>query len=385
MAESMSSAESPRGQKRKTEHTAVASAKTRPLPHSADPERPPYCAAWSGIASFLRAPICCDAGALTPGAYDIAVMGVPTDEGSPFAAGSRLGPRRIREHSLRFYGTGRGYFDPEAVDPVTGKRGKEFLVREQTQNRIVDAGDSDVINGCPKWTFQNAQDLAAKLLRSTKLLVSLGGDHAVTLPLVRAVDEHVGEDFHVIHFDAHLDYLPFVHSPDGSESFAYSNSHAFRHIAKLKHCKTLTQVGIRSLRNSAEMMENSIGDGNRVVTMGDFKELGPRGLAETLPEGSKVYVSIDVDVLDISLCPGCVSAEPNGMMYAELRDILLEFAKRYEIIAFDFVEVCPEKDVATGVTCYLGAHTVCEFLGNICEQPWWKAKVEGKSAALAWE
>lgn len=239
----------------------------------------------------------------------------------------------------------------------------------------MDVGDSDVIDGCPKWTFDNAQDMARTVFQKTKLLVSLGGDHAVTLPLVRAVDEVINEDFHVLHFDAHLDYLPFVHSIDGSETWQYSNSHAFTHISKLKHVKTLTQIGIRSLRNSKGMMDNSIGDGNRMVTMKDFYKLGPAGLAATLPERAKVYVSIDVDVLDISLCPGCVSGEPNGMTYAELRDCLLEFAQRFEVIGLDFVEVCPDKDVGTQATSYLGAHTVIEFLGHICDQPWWKKKV----------
>jgi len=303
------------------------------------------------------------------------VMGVPTDEGSPLTGGARLGPRRIREHSLRFWGSGRGYFDPEGIDPATGKRGREYLVREQTLNRIVDCGDSDVISGCPKWTFDNAQHMAAKLLDRSKLLVTIGGDHAITLPIVRAVDEFLAEDFHVFHFDAHLDYQPFVHSIDGSECRQYTSAHAFRHINKLKHCKTLTQVGIRSLRTNAVQMDNSIGEGNRVVTMKDFNKMGPKGLAETLPKCAKVYVSIDVDVLDISLCPGCVSGEPGGMTYEELRDTLLAFAERYEIVAFDFVEVNPDLDVRTGITCYLGAHTIIEFLGNICEQDWWKKKV----------
>ena len=107
-----------------------------------------------------------------------------------------------------------------------------------------------------------------------------------------------------------------------------------------------------------EMIEDSIVQGNDVVTMTQFHEMGPEGLAALVPEGAKTYVSIDVDVLDISLVPGCVSAEPNGMTYAELRDTLDAIARRTEIIAFDFVEVNPQLDVGTGVTAYLGAGTL---------------------------
>lgn len=310
--------------------------------------------------------------ALEPGSFDIAVMGVPTDEGSPFKGGSRFGCRSLREQSLRFWGGGKGIYNCD--------EDKEYLMREMMEERIVDAGDSDVIEGCVKWTFENAEYMCSTLLAKVPLVVTLGGDHAITLPLVKAFDAKAQEsntDFHVIHFDAHLDYFPFVHSPDGSESWAYSNGHAFTHVAALKQVKSLTQVGIRSLRNGKEMMDNSIGDGNRVVTMPEFRKLTPGGLAAAIvPEGAKVYVSVDVDVLDLSLVPGCVSGEPNGMMYDELRDTLKAIAERCEVVGFDFVEVNPDLDVGTGATSYLGAHTVIEFLGYICAQPWWKEKVK---------
>ena len=142
----------------------------------------------------------------------------------------------------------------------------------------------------------------------------------------------------------------------------------------MEHVESLTQVGIRSLRHSPAMIEDSINDGNRVVTMPEFHEMGPRGLAGVVPQGAAVYVSIDVDVLDLSLVPGCVSAEPNGMTYAELRDTLKAIAEHARIIGFDFVEVNPQLDVGTGVTSYLGAHTVIEFLGHICDQLYWTAR-----------
>jgi agmatinase len=140
----------------------------------------------------------------------------------------------------------------------------------------------------------------------------------------------------------------------------------------------LVQVGIRSLRNTKEMVYDSKADGNRIVTMREFREEGPEGVAATIPKGDNVFVSIDVDVLDISLVPGCVSAEPNGMAYADLRDTLFALARHCNIIGFDFVEVNPQLDVGTGVTAYLGAHTVIEFLGRICDQPYWVKRREAR-------
>tara|TARA_B100000470_G_scaffold43789_1_gene32001 strand:+ start:165 stop:500 length:336 start_codon:yes stop_codon:yes gene_type:complete len=110
--------------------------------------------------------------------------------------------------------------------------------------------------------------------------------------------------------------------------------------------------------------------------MKEFGEMGPNGMTELVPKDAQIYVSIDIDVLDLPLVPGCVSAEPNGMSYADLRDSLATLAMHNEIIGFDLVEVNPQLDVGSGITSYMGAHTILEFLGQICDQPRWVAKRE---------
>jgi agmatinase len=299
-----------------------------------------------GIPSFLRAPIATNLEQLDA---EIAVFGAPTDEGSPFMPGSRFGPRAIREHSLRFVTGESGYYDPQL--------GRHFLAREM-KGRIVDAGDADILPTNVVGTFENITTMTRAILRAGAMPVVLGGDHAITFPVVRGFSQPL----HVVHFDAHLDYSRFVHGIE------FSNSTAFRHIVKLAHVESLTQVGIRSLRNTESMHTDSLKDGNRVITMNEFRRAGPAGVVDALPRDAHCYVSIDIDVLDLPLVPGCVSAEPDGMSYAELRDTLAALAERTEVVGFDLVEVNPQLDVGTGITSYLGAHIVIEFLGRICAQ-----------------
>jgi agmatinase len=313
-----------------------------------------------GIPSFLRARICEDLSLLEAA---IAVLGVPFDEGSPFMPGSRLAPRALREHSLRFYGSGKGYYDPETR--------REYLVEEMSQGLIADVGDVDIHPANAPRTFENITAMVRGILDRGALPVVLGGDHSITYPVFRAFEEKL----HVIHFDAHTDYAPF------ENDLTITNSHAFRHIAGMDNTLSLTQVGIRSLRHSPEQVEEVIAGGNRVIPMGEFRRIGPEGIAALLPANSRVYVSIDVDAMDMSLVPGCVSAEPNGMSYVELRDSLKAIAERHDIAGFDFVEVNPPLDVGTGVTAYLGALTVIEFLGHICAQPRWAARRSARRAA----
>ena len=311
-----------------------------------------------GIPSFLRSAICTDLDDLDA---EIAIVGIPTDEGSPFMPGSRFGPRSIREHSLRFVTDPPGYYDPQAR--------RRYLEREMTAGRIADVGDADILPTNVVDSFRNITDTVRTVLDRGAMPVLLGGDHAVTFPVVRAFEET--GPLHVVHFDAHLDYMPFVHG------LAYTNQHAFRHIRLMENVQGITQVGIRSIRGSEVMLKDSLQDGNRVVTMEEFRDVSPAGVIQGIPEGARCYVSIDIDALDMSLVPGCVSAEPDGMSYRDLRDALIVLAEHTEVVGFDLVEVNPQLDIATGITSYLAAHTIIEFLGRICDQPRW---VEARDA-----
>ncbi len=308
-----------------------------------------------GIPSFLRSRIVADLGSLDA---DVAVVGAPTDEGSPFMPGSRFGPRSIREHSLRFLTDTPGYFDPQEE--------RRYLEREMASGRIADVGDADVLPTNVEDTFTNITSTVAGVLARGALPVVLGGDHAITFPVVRAFED--SGPLHVVHFDAHLDYMPFVHG------LAFTNQHAFRHIRAMPNVQGITQVGIRSLRGSQVMLEDSRRDGNRVLTMEEFRDVGAGGVAEGVPDGARCYVSIDIDALDLPLVPGCVSAEPGGMSYEDLRACLFALAERTDVVGFDLVEVNPQLDIGTGITSYLATHTIVEFLGRICAQPRWRER-----------
>src|SRR2546428_12715404 len=120
-----------------------------------------------GIPSFLRAPVVADVDELDA---DVAVMGIPTDEGSPFMPGSRFGPRAIREHSLRFTGGGPGYYDPQ--------HRRRFLEREMLEGRIVDVGDADILPTNVVDTFHNVTGMTGQVLGQGAMPVVIGGGPA---------------------------------------------------------------------------------------------------------------------------------------------------------------------------------------------------------------
>jgi len=302
-----------------------------------------------GVPTFLRSELCLTLDQIDA---DVAVIGVPTDEGSPFMAGSRFGPRALREHSLRFAAK-KGIYD---IDADT-----HYLSYEMENGLIVDVGDVDVLPTNVEKTFENITRDVASILGKAAMPLVLGGDHSITYPIVRAFDKY--GPLNILQFDAHMDYATVA------QGLSYTNGHAFRHIRALPFVQTIYQVGIRSMRTTEETVRESRGDGNHVISMASFRSMGREAFIERLPADTRFYVSIDVDALDMSLVPGCVSAEPNGFLHAELRDTLAAVAKRVDVVGFDFVEVNPQLDVGTGVTSYLGVQIIVGFLGHIFEQP----------------
>jgi agmatinase len=301
-----------------------------------------------GIPTFLRSPI-----AESAEGSDIAVLGVPIDEGSPFVPGSRFGPRAIREHSMRFVSAPDSLFDI--------RTGSQVLSPGADGQRIVDLGDVEVAPATPELTAANITKAVGAVVGTAALPLVLGGDHSITYPIVRAFRGPL----HVVQFDAHLDYQ------EAHGGYRYTNEHAFRQISHMESVASLTAVGIRSLRTSASHYRASIEDRNRIVAPHELRALGAQGLVELLPADVPCYVSIDIDALDHALVAGCVSAEPGGLSYDELREALVALAERVHIVGLDLVEVNPMVDTAAGATAYLAAHLLVETLGAICRQPRW--------------
>src|SRR6185295_2045772 len=158
-----------------------------------------------------------------------------------------------------------------------------------------------------------------------------------------------------------------------------------RSVSKLKTCHHIVQVGIRSLRTRQTDVEDSRGRGNDIVTIPEFRRRGPRCVVDALPRDEPVYVSIDVDVLDLPLVPGCASSEVNGLTYDELRQSLFAIAKGREVIGFDLVEVNPMLDVASDNTSLLSAQIIIEFLGRIVEHPDYRKRHPRKASRKALE
>ncbi|MEM6388153.1 MAG: arginase family protein, partial [Pseudomonadota bacterium] len=127
----------------------------------------------------------------------------------------------------------------------------------------------------------------------------------------------------------------------------------------------LTQVGIRNVSSTAkEGYADARAMGSDILSVRQARTLGPRGVADRLPEGARVYVTLDIDAFCPSIAPGTGTPSHGGFLYYEVLELLQQVARRHEVVGFDLVEVAPDYDL-TGSTAILAAQITLNFLGFV--------------------
>lgn len=298
--------------------------------------------AFTGIASFGKAPLAYDLESIDA---DVAVLGIPFDEGTGFRPGTRFGPRGIRNMSVRFpFFGGQGYWDIQ--------RNRKFLEGIS----LVDCGDADILYMDYKYTFEQISSDVGSILKTRALPVFLGGDHSVTFPIVKAFAGRGPINY--IHLDAHLDYR------DEIKGVKFAHGSPLRRVSELPHVEECFAIGMRGLRHERDDFEAAQQRKIKVITTDDFRNKGLEESLKAISSNRNYYVSIDIDLLDPSVAPGTGTPEAGGLFYPEVREALAQIAKRVNVIGFDLVEVNPMVDVAE-CTQLTGAQIIVEFIGEI--------------------
>ena len=292
-----------------------------------------------GVATFLKAPLLKDVVDPTVG-----FVGIPFDGGSSRTGGSQFGPRGVREASFR----------------VSGYN-SELDVRPYDIHNLADCGDMLVSPFSITDTYRSIELGLKSLLDRGIVPIAVGGDHSVTLPLLRAMHARHGQ-LALVHFDAHCDVS------DTQFGSPYHYGSVFRRAVeeKLIHGDKTVQIGIRKHYHKGEI-EFVRSNGFELITSKSLKEMGAdirNGVAARLArlKGHKVYVTYDIDFVDAASAPGVGSPEhfgPNSFEAVEALRAVQTLAA--DIVGFDLVEVSPIHDVAH-LTTYLGAQLLFEMV-----------------------
>jgi agmatinase len=275
---------------------------------------------------------------------DVAVVGVPFDGGVSYRPGARFGPAHVRASSRLL----RPYNPAADVEPFATQQ-------------VVDAGDLAVNPFDIETAIREVEDGARSLLERAGRLVTIGGDHTIALPLLRAMAAKHGP-VAVVHFDAHLDTW------DTYFGAAYTHGTPFRRASEedLLDRSACLHVGTRGPLYAGSDLADDTGLGFQVVGSVEMDDLGARGVVERIRDrvGDRpVYVSVDIDVLDPAFAPGTGTPEAGGLSSRELLAILRGFAD-LNLVGADVVEVAPAYDHAE-ITGIAAAHVVYELLSAL--------------------
>ena len=277
---------------------------------------------------------------------DVALVGVPWDGGTTNRAGARHGPREIRSQSSLM----------RRVHHVSG-------VSPYDVARVADVGDAPVNPIDLRDSLERIQGFFAEIAGHGAIPITAGGDHLVTLPILRALArEPVG----LIHFDAHSDTNDryFGDNP-------YTHGSPFRRAVEegLLDPRRVVQIGIRGSIYHSSDYDFARATGIRVVFMEEFSRRGVDDVvreARDIVGGRPVYVSYDIDSIDPAMAPGTGTPEIGGFSTREAQ-ALVRGLRGLDVVGADVVEVSPPFDVS-GLTALAGATMMFELLCVVADR-----------------
>jgi guanidinobutyrase len=292
---------------------------------------------FGGIASCFRLPVQENAEGL-----DVAIVGAPLDCGTSNRAGSRYGPRQIRAESVlvRPYGmaTGAAPFD---------------------SFQIADTGDVALNT----YSLEKSVGIIEKhydgVLSTGAKTLSMGGDHTITLPILRAHAKRHGP-LAVIHVDAHADMNDHMFGEPVTHGTIFRRAIEEELIDPAR----MVQIGLRATGYAADDFDWARQRGVRVVPAEDcwYRSLAPLmdEVREQIGPDRPVYLSFDIDGLDPSVAPGTGTPEPAGLGASQGLEVI-RGAWGLNLVGADLVEVSPPYD-SSGNTALLGANLMFEML-----------------------
>ncbi|MFL2803040.1 MAG: agmatinase [Paracoccaceae bacterium] len=277
---------------------------------------------------------------------DVAIIGAPFDFGTQFRPGARFGPRAVREASTLFSFGHAGAYDHEDKKTYLDKTVK-----------IVDLGDADIIHTDTNKSHKNICTAVKTALNAGSLPVIIGGDHSINIPCIEAFKDE--NSFHILQIDAHLDFV------DERHGVRFGHGNPMRRAAEKDYVTGLTQVGIRNVSStSKEGYETAKKMGSDIISVRQARKIGMNNVANRIPKGERLYVTIDIDAFCPSIAPGTGTPSHGGFLYYEVLELLQNITLQNHIVGIDIVEVAPDYD-PTDSTAILAAQILLNFLGFI--------------------
>jgi agmatinase len=302
--------------------------------------------------SFYKVAWAVDEGAIREADADVAIVGAPYDESVSSRPGARFGPKAIRAAHFTT-GAPWSWSIQTEVEPFQALT-------------VVDAGDAPVVPGRPERSLRVIHEKVRRVARAGAIPVVLGGDHSVTFPSAAAVARVADPaSIGIVHFDAHAD------TAADQWGSLIGHGQPMRRLIEEGWVAgpNFVQVGLRGYWPDRETFDWMRSQGFRWHTQVEIDERGIEAvindaIGEALDGPDRVYLSVDIDVVDPGMAPGTGTPESGGMLGRELLGAVRRIVGSVDLAGMDVVEVSPPYDHAE-ITAMLAQNVVMEAISAL--------------------
>ena len=295
-------------------------------------------------AAFLNFPLALDLDNLDA---DIAILGIPY--GLPYAPyepanDQSKAPNALR-HAAHDPSYTRDHYDWDLGGPLLDGR----------DIKVVDCGNvtADAFN--LDLHYERAEAAARKIFGSGAALVTIGGDHGVPIPVMRALDNH--GPVTLVHVDAHLDWRHDVNGvTDGYSS-------PIRRASEMAWFDKIVQIGMRGIGSARQgEVDDARAYGCDIIDAYELHDIGMQAVLDRIPDGGTYYLTVDADGLDPTIMPAVLAPTPGGVTWVQMHKLIHGLVNKGRVVGMDIVEIAPTYDVRD-LTLVYAERLICNFIG----------------------
>ena len=301
----------------------------------------------SSSRTFLDFPFANDLDSLDA---DIAVLGIPF--GTPYQTAAMPNDQSRAPDAIRRTPTmedveyTRNHFDFDLDGHLFA--GKNI--------KVVDCGNVIANPADPKEHYRLAEQAARKIFSQGAILIALGGDHGVPIPVMRALDVF-DEAVTLVHVDAHLDWRDEVNG----ETEGYSSP--IRRASEMPWIDRIVQIGLRGIGSArAREVADARAYGADLISAYEMHAIGMDAVLDRIPDGGPYYLTIDADGIDPTIMPAVMAQTPGGLDWMQTRKLVHGLVRKGRVLGMDLVEIAPQNDVGN-ITMIHAERLICNFIG----------------------
>ena len=281
----------------------------------------------------------------------IAILGVPY--GLPYYPNELANDQGKAPDLLRQNAQDAAWDEPRTTNHFDWDLGGSLL--DNKNIKIIDLGNVTADFRNPREHYKRAEEVARKVFSSNTTLISIGGDHGIPIPIMRALPE--GNPVVLIQIDAHMDWRDEVNG----EKEGYSSP--IRRASELNSIKSIFQIGLRGVGSGRQKeFEDAKAYGSNLISAYEVHDVGVKNILKKIPDGSNFYITVDADGIDPTIMPAVNAPTPGGLNWIQIRELIHGIVKKGRVVGFDLVEISPKFE--KGNTTFVHAERlICNFIG----------------------